>query len=171
MGIMQNRNLLIVAAGIGLAGLGLYLFFYTPLMNQLRALGSECRSLEGEVNEARNLIAIFKAQETDKRLVPESEVSSILKELTRQGNFSGINFSSVTPRTIEEGSEYRILPIEMELESGYESLGKFLGLLDDLEGNLVKVRDFNITPKNDEPNNLTTRLTINLYLAERKHAG
>ena len=167
---MQNRLFLIIAGGIGLIGLCLYLFFYAPLMSQLKVLRFECRSVETEVSQVRNSTALFKARDTDKRLVPESEVSSTLEELTRQGNFSGINFSSVTPRSIEE-SEHRILPIEMELESSYESLGKFLGLLDDLEGNLVKVRDFNVTPKSDNPGNLVTRLTINLYLAEEKHAG
>ena len=169
--MMQNRTFLIIAGGIGIAGLGLYLIFYVPLINQLRVLGPECRSIENEVNEARRLIAFFKARETGKILVPESEVSSILEELTRQGNFSGINFSSVTPRSIEEGLVHRVLPIEMELESTYESLGKFLGLLDDLEGNLMKVRDFNVVPKSDDPSNLTTRLTLNLYLTERKNAG
>lgn len=168
--MMQNRLLLIIAGAVASASLGLYLFFYVPLMSHLRVLGPQCRQIEAEVSKARNLIAAFKAQATDKVLIPESEVSATLEELTRQGNFSGITFSSITPRSIEE-LDHRILPIEMELESSYESLGKFLGLLDDLEGGLVKVRDFNITPKSDDPGKLQTRLAINLYLAEGKHAG
>lgn len=168
--MIQNRLFLIMAGAVAFSALSLYLFFYAPLMGQLKIRGSQCREFEAEVSKTRNLIGAFKAQETDKVLIPESEVSLTLEELTRQGNFTGVAFSSVTPRSIEE-SEHRILPIEMELESNYESLGKFLGVLDGLGGSLTKVRDFNVTSKSDDPGKLQTRLTINLYLAEGKHAG
>ena len=168
---MPNRLTLVIGAVVAAISLGLYLLAYAPLMRRLKIQGSECRIVEGEVNEARNLIAIFRARETDKTLILEKDVSATLEELTRQGNFIGINFISVTPRSIEEGTEHRILPIEMELESSYETLGKFLGLLDDMQGNLLKVRDFMVNPKSDDPHNLMTRLTVSLYLAERSHAG
>lgn len=157
---------------MGLA-MGVYLFFYAPLVRELKIHGSECKKTEAEVREARDLIARFKAKETEKTLIREAEVSLALEELTRQGNMAGINFVSVTPRSIEavEGEDYRILPLEMEIESSYEALGRFLGLLDDLRGSLFKVRDFMVTAKSGDSSKLVTQLTLNLYLSEPGRAG
>lgn len=157
---------IIVGAVLAAAGLVMYLTLYAPLAKRLKAGGLECQTVEGEVKEARNLIALFKAREIHKALIPEKEVPFTMEELTRQGNFIGVNFISVTPRSIEEKDTYRILPLVMELNSGYETLGKFLGLLDELEGNLLKVREFSVTPKAEDARYLKARLTVNLYLAE-----
>ena len=169
----MRKRWLLVAGGTALAMMvGLYLFLYGPLVQKLRIQSKECRMVEDEVRQARNLIAAFKAKETEKTLISEGEVSLALEELTRQGNLAGINFVSVTPRSVEgeEGRNYRILPLEMEIESSYEVLGQFLGLMDDLHGSLFKVREFNVTPKSGDLSKLVTQLTLNLYLSEANHA-
>ena len=96
-----------------------------------------------------------------------------MEELTRQGKSGGINFVSLTPGAVEdtEGREYRILPIEMEIESTYEALGHFLGLLDEMEKSLLKVQSFNVVTKGEDPSKIHTRLTVYLYLAKGPQGG
>jgi len=166
-----NRRLIVLSAGLAVAGIVLYLNLYAPLLTRFRTQGEACRLAEAEVTEARDLIAAFKAKEIEKTLIQEPQVSETLEEVTRTGNQVGITFASVTPHTPEEGEGHRVLPIEMELESSYEGLGQFLGELDDLKGSLITVRDFIITPKSEDPLKLTARLSLNLYLAEAEHAG
>ncbi len=160
-----------VAAGAALALVVLYLSLYAPLIHQLRVQGGACRLAEFEVNQARNVIQAFKAREIEKSLLSDAQVSETLEQITRHGNEIGVTFLVVTSHTPEEKENYRILPIDMELESAYESLGQFLGDLDDLKGSLITVKDFVVTSKKDDPLKLDTRLSLDLYLTEASHAG
>ena len=168
MRIPRNRLYLNLGMGGFILAIGLYFFLYGPLLKKLRVQGNECRTLEAEVLQARNLIALFKQRETQKTLISEKEVSQTIEEITREGNKLGINFVSVTPRTAMPvtGQTYQVMPIEMEIESTYQSLGEFLGLFDDLKGSLIKMSDFNVTKKGQQSENkILAVVTIHLYLA------
>ena len=54
----------------------------------------------------------------------------------------------------------------MELESKYDNLGIFLGLIDDLEKSLVTVKSFNIIPDKKDPVRLKTKVVVNVYLLD-----
>lgn len=171
MNFPGNRRLLGIGLGLLALGAVLYLRIYAPLLSRLHSRGDACRLAEAEVSEARDLITAFKAKEIEKTLIPESQVSEALEEVTRQGNQAGVTFLSVTPRSPEEGDGCRVLPIEMELGSSYEALGQFLGDLDDLKGSLITVRDFSVTPKGADSAELAARLALNFYLTEAELAG
>lgn len=174
MNFMKNRLRIGLGTGAALVLVFVYLIFYAPLMKRLATDAHACRLAEGEVKDARNMIQAFKAREIEKSLLSDLQVSDMLEQITRHGNQIGVTFLAVTSHTSEEGEHYRILPIDMELESAYESLGQFLGDLDDLKGSLITVKDFVVTPRKEDPLKLDTRLTLNVYLNELNealHAG
>ncbi len=167
MEFARERLVIIIACGVAIVALGLYLFLYGPLIGKLREAYLKCRAVETEAMDAREAIANLKTLETKKGLISEDEISLAIDELTRRGKSKGINFISMTPKKIEQSndSRYRTLPMEMEIESSYEALGVFLGLLDELEKSLVRVRSFNVTSDKEKGAKLNTRLVVDTCLS------
>ncbi len=164
-----SKQRLIITGVIAGISFSLYFFLYGPLISKKRAAYLECISIENEVIQARESIVPLKTANINKELITKEDITLAMDELTRQGRLKGINFFSITPREIEKAEYFscRILPIEMELQSTYENLGIFLGLLDNLEKNLVTVKAFNITlDKKDSPK-LKTKLVVNMYLLNK----
>lgn len=167
MELMRKQYKIAAVAVVTLLLFGYYLFLYRPLSRDLKAKAKECREIEGRVAAAR-ANSRTPGSETDKhKMISEEGVSAAIEEVTAQGKMLGVNFLSITSRQLEhlEGKPYRVLPIEMELESSYEALGKFLGSLDGLRRCLATVRTFETVPASDETIKLKTRFTVNLYVA------
>lgn len=167
LSLPKERRVPILAAVLGVAGLGIYFLFYAPLLGKLRVHGRECLRLENEVTQARSQIALLK-REGGARLIAEEEASLAMNEITRKGRLNGINFISITPRPPASPSDLpaRVLPVEMEIESNYELLGRFLGMLDELETSLATVAELSVTAKTEDAARLSARLTIHLCLKD-----
>jgi Tfp pilus assembly protein PilO len=137
-----------------------------PLMKELRKHYLECKSLEADVLDARNVITLVDKTYAERVLIKEKDISQAIDKLTRHGKLEGINFISINPKEIRKkaDSRYKILPIEMEIESGYEQLGAFLGSLDDLEKGLIKVKSLYVVPNKEDPSRLMTDLVVDMYL-------
>ena len=166
MELTKERFIIIIAGGVIIAVSGLYLFLYRPLINKLRGAHLECKAAEVEVLQTRGLTVSLKTEPSKKDLISEGDISLAIDELTRQGELEGINFISITLRQIKRHRAlYKILPIEIEIESTYEELGAFLGSLDDLGEALITVGSFNITPNKKGPERLRTKLVVNMHLA------
>ena len=166
MEITRQRLILVMSAGVAVVGLALFLFLYHPLMDKIKARYAECHTIEGEAAQARENTAKAREIARDKILISEEEVSPVIEELTKQGNLQGINFISLAPKDAEKykDSPYRILPIEIETESSYEALGKFLGFVDGLKSGLVTVGTFEVTSGEKDAAKLKAKLTVHLYL-------
>lgn len=167
MELMRDRYKMATAAVLTLLLFGYYLFFYLPLSRDLKAKAKECREIEDRVAAARADSRTPGRGMDERKMISEEGVSAAIEEVTAQGKMLGVNFHSITSRQLEhpEGKSYRVLPIEMELESGYEALGKFLGSLDGLRRCLATVRTFEAVPASEDTTKLKTKFTINLYLA------
>lgn len=167
--LSKEKIIVIVIAAICVIALGVYLVFYVPLMRQLKTQYLEYRSIENEVLECRNIIESAGRAYGERVLMTEEDTAAAIDELTRHGKLQGINFVSISPKEIkkEEGTQYKILPIGMEIESTYEQLGTFLGSLDELEKGLIKVEKFGIAPDKEDTSRLTTDLVVDIYLSGR----
>lgn len=169
MELTRQRILTLVLAGVLSTVFGLYAFLYRPLILKLRVRFLECQAAESEVATARNNIAILKTSQDAEKLIPPEKVSVAIDELTQQGRAKKVKFLSIIPQKIEKsGRPYEILPIEMETESSYESLGSFLGCLDELERSLVTIRSFDFSPKDKDPSKVKGRLVLHIYLSPRE---
>jgi len=156
---------LISAIGI----VGIYFVVFAPLIKQTSETYLKCSTIEDEVLKVRSIIKAAGEIEGRRVLVTEEEVSYINDEFTRYGKSKGVDFISIDPGEIqkEKGSDYKVLPVEIEMESTYKQLGAFLGSLDDLEKGLVTVEGFSIVPDPDDATKLITELTVNIYLSGR----
>ena len=172
MEFTKKRIALILAALGAAAGLGLIVLLYVPLVREMKARASESGDLEAQVMAIRSKIAQFKTETKAKPFISESDASVAIDELTQKGKSQEINFVSITPGVVEkkETETFQILPIEMELESGYQRLGTFLGSMQGLEKSLMTVKNFNVISDPEVPSKLNTKVTVNLYVTESSHA-
>ncbi len=168
MELTKERLIIIIGGAITLVALGTYFLLYAPLIRELRAKQLEFKTCETDVFNARNIIGSVKAGETKGVLITEQDIPFAIDELTRYGRLCVINFVSMTPKEIEKAkdSQYKILPIEMHIESSYKKLGVFLGSLSTLEKSLVTIRSFNVVTLKNDPSMLETGLVVEMYLTE-----
>ncbi|MBI2166730.1 MAG: type 4a pilus biogenesis protein PilO [Candidatus Omnitrophica bacterium] len=145
-----------------------FLFVYAPLRGELKRQSVDCLKIEHETAQARSQAASFRSQEVKNRFISEAEVSVALDEWARQAKLYRVQFLSLTPGPPqkEEGENYRVLPVELVTESGYEGLGRFLGALDEIRKGIVTVGDFAVKSGQKDPARLEARLTLLLHLAE-----
>ncbi len=168
MELTKSRLFIIIGGAITIILLGVFSLLYAPLIRDLREKNLECKMCETDLFDARNLIESVKTTEVKGTLIAEEEIPFTIEELTRQGRLTGINFISVTPKEIEKpkDSQYRILPIEVRIESSYKKLGLFLGSLGKLEKSLVTIRSFNAVTLKENPSMLKTKLVVNMHLTK-----
>lgn len=150
----------------------IYLILFFPAMKELHARYVDCRSCEGQVANARNLIeSVSKLdKETGARmLISEKEAASGIDEFTKYSKSLGINFLSIKPGniTIPEGMPCKILPINMEIEATGEQFVRFVGSIDELKKAIVTVRSLNIAPDKENERKLKVDIVIDMYLSLR----
>ena len=166
---IPKKHLAVALGGAVLgAGLLLYFLFYQPLLSKLRSQASACLTAETLAANAQRQALLFRGVGLEKALIPENEITAALNELTRRGRLLGIQFVSVTPGKIEDeaGKSYRLLPIETEIDSRYEKLAAFLGMLEVLEKGLVTVGSFTVVPDPEDPARVRTRAQLRLHLTK-----
>jgi len=107
------------------------------------------------------------------RILPmEKNIAQGIHELKKHGKAKEIKFISITPQELKEDSDtgYKILPVEMKIESTHEQLAVFLGSLDDFDKGLVKVVSFNIVPDEADPTKSLTDLAVHMYFSGKANA-
>ena len=147
----------------------LYTVIYGPLIKKAGGKYSECVSVEKRVHEARRLIESAGKAYGDMVLMTEKESAVAISDLTNHGNKMGVNFISITPGDIakEPGFKYKILPIEIVVEAKDEKLAAFMGSLDELKRNIIKIKNFDIVPDKFDRTYLRAKFTLEVYLSAR----
>jgi Tfp pilus assembly protein PilO len=172
---MKEKPLIAVLATAALVALAVYFFFFAPLIKESRARHSEYKSLESELSRARDMIKFAGKTRADKVLLTAADVSVVIDELARCGKSTGVNLVALRPQEIigadQAWPECDILPIDMEIESTYEQLGRFLGALDKLQKGLIKVKSFTVLPGGEYRARLKTKLVADIYFLKRKPNG
>jgi len=170
MEMTKDKLIKIIFGAAAIVIIGTYLFLYRPLIGKLKVQHLKCRTIESETEQAREAAATL--QKKDKKtILNEADVSAAIDELTRLAKSKDINLISTTPLQIKGKEDlYKILPIEVEIESVYEDLGVFLGSLDKLEKSLATIDSFGVVPDKEKPLNLRTKLVINIYLVSGEYA-
>lgn len=162
---LGRREVLIGGVAIVVIAFFLCFFVYLPLGSRIRKAGRELKVIEGELEMVKGTIETVGSH--GKRSLPtQEEISIAIDELTRRGRDLGINFISISPQKIEEIQDlpYGFLPIRMELESGYEDLGRFLGALEGLEESVVTIGGFEIERDERILPKVRTKLEAKMYL-------
>lgn len=98
-------------------------------------------------------------EELNARLESPLLISAVLEELGRIGEENGVYFKSVEPSGTEtEGS----VAMKVVLDGQYQGIGKFLGILDQLDTALIRVKNYNLKSQ-DVTAPLAMNLEIELY--------
>jgi len=171
IGFVKKKILYVIPAAALVFSLGVYFVLFAPLLVELQDAYVECRSCENDVIETRNVIGSAGAVPGSRVLRTEEDVDHVIDELTRHGRLKGVNIVSMSPLRVRKetikGAQYKVLPVEMELESTYKQLAVVLGELDDLKKGLVKIESFDVKPDEADPSKFITGLVVDIYLSAR----
>lgn len=160
-----KRFFIAITAALTFIAFILAISVYMPLGAKLRKASREMKAIEGELEIVRG--AIEAGESYGKRSLPtQGGLSIAIDELTRRGRDLGINFISISPQGIEEVQDlpYALLPIRMELKSGYGDLGRFLGALERLKESAVTMRSFEIEKDERTLPKVRTKLVAEMYI-------
>jgi hypothetical protein len=165
--LTQEQTLIAMTAAAMAAILLALLIFYAPLIKKLKASHEECVLREKEVLDARGRIKSAGQIPVEKALVTEDDIALAIDELTEHGRSMGINFISLKPGEITDAKEpqYKVLPIDMEIESKDQQFSDFLGELDGLRRSLIKVKSFDLTLGKEGRPGVNARVAVDMYLA------
>jgi len=162
MELQKTRTVKLVLLGIAAAGL-LYVYFGTaflPITHRARAaeiaaLEEEQQQLELRLNQARRLAAglpelevaharLTRQWELARELLPdETEIASLLQEVSFRGQESGVEFTLFKPEPLVSRGFYSEKPVEIRIEGGYHQIARCLNGLAQMD-RIVHVRDLDI---------------------------
>ena len=162
MPFSANKNTWFSLAVLGAAVL---LLVYLPLLAQVRKKGNELNGLTDRLRASEAELAGVSGDAGGKRIIPESGASALVDRITREGKNCLLDFKSIAQKEIrpfEDG--YRVLPLQLEIEAGFEQLGVFLEKLDNMEEGIVSVDSFQILRDERLLPKVSALLNLNLYL-------
>jgi type IV pilus assembly protein PilO len=132
-----SSKILLLALLLVLIGAGYYTLFHSPLTEQIEQTQGQQLQLREQLKQANDLQAKFLAlrEELETRkaseqqllriLPPRAEIASMLADLNRLAELSGLSIESVEPRPEMEAPYYYKIPVTLRLSGRYHQLAKF----------------------------------------------
>jgi len=160
------RKLKILYACCVLSGLIILIFVYRPLMTNLHDASNRLCKSQTELLNQHNTIASLENSNVKRKVMRQNEVPLAIAELTDKGRYLGLNFSSISPRQLQETTQagIRKLPINFTIESEYKNVGQFLAYVEGFSCSIVEVKSLSIHPRENNLPKLNVELVLNLYV-------
>lgn len=150
----------------------LYGFFFTTILPftfkaraaEVNQAQFEIEDLSADVAKARAAVANLPALEREcaevhqrweemSDLLPTSkEIASLLSKVTMAGQESGIHFALFQPGAPREQEFYTVYPVQLRVEGGYHSVGRFLAEVANLD-RIVNIVDLNMSAMEPDKQN------------------
>lgn len=156
-----------MAAG-AVAGLLLCWAVYLPLCLAIRSESLRRNGLRTEMVQARDLLDLVR-QGKVRSLPAQQSLPDLLAQLHVQAKKFQVNILGISPGKADTGSPDRpiLLPIELQLEGEYRSIGQFLGSLRaEPSLGMVTVRHLHIGREDRLLPRLHAQLSIDLALQQ-----
>ncbi|OIN95961.1 hypothetical protein AUJ66_07785 [Candidatus Desantisbacteria bacterium CG1_02_38_46] len=159
--------LILPTAGV----IALFIFISRPKFKEIKKLSDEIVKANEELQETQKIARmkdklieeINKLRESiiyyERRIPGEKATSWLLIELSRVARQTGIKYASITPQPEEKKELYIRVPIKIEIQCGYHSLGKFLSKIENSQ-RFMDVDDIVISP--DAANPLKHRVSMKI---------
>ena len=149
-----------------LSGLIILIFVYRPLMIKLRDAKSRLHEVETKLLNRRSAIAASIKSNLKGKIMQRNEVPLAIAELTEKGRYLGLNFSSISPKQLQETAQAGIqrLPLIFTIESEYKDIGQFLAYVEEFPRSITEVESLSIHPRDDNLPILSVELVLNLYV-------
>ncbi len=175
---IKENLFMVIIGGTVISALGLYLLVFSPLLAKIEKGSKEYTKIEADIFRSRAIIESAKKIKTTRTLLTEkhSDILQPINELSKREKLEKINFVSICRKDKDTGGgkkrkkrrkkkgPYKVLPIEMILESTYEDLGTFFEEVDELDQGVVSIANFTIIPFQEKPVQLRTTLELDMYL-------
>lgn len=151
----SKKILILIGILCVLAGLYFYLF-HIPMQNEMRVLKAELDKLMKELNEGKMItrdLEKFKGQieklnveltDALTQLPNEKEIPELLKNISRLGKESNLEFTLFRPKTEEPQQFYAKVPIDLVVVGSYHNIGTFFDKIGKLP-RIINVVDFSMT--------------------------
>jgi type IV pilus assembly protein PilO len=159
---------------MSLAAGGVYHFKLSESLVKLEEKRTEeedlMRSYEDKAFQAANL-ELLKAQMVEmessfgalvRQLPSDTEVPGLLEDISQLGVESGLEFNSIGLGSEQNVEFYSALPIKINVEGGYHSLGNFISGIAALP-RIVTLHDFSLSPINGNPSLLNMTVVAKTY--------
>lgn len=176
----QTTVLIILVSLIGLVIY--YWLFMQPQLVRLADVFARMRSTRADLKAAGSDIARIdqfknniraykeKVDQYEKRLPVETEIPSLLEDLSNMAKSSNIKIVGITPVTKFLGEEkigkdqiYREMPISINAKSGYHELGQFLSNLENAD-RFMKVTGIDIRSNKASPRRHDVELVVSTFI-------
>jgi len=160
------RKLHILYACCVFSGLIILIFAYRPLMIRLHDAANRLHEVETKLLNQRGAIAASERSDVKGEMMRQNEVPLAIAELTEKGRDLGLNFSSISPRQLQETTQagIRKLPINFTIESEYKNVGQFLAYVEGFSRSIAEVESLSIRPRENNLPKLSVELLLNLYV-------
>lgn len=159
-------KVLVLCVCCALLGLIILIFVYRPLMIKLHNAASRLHEVETKLLNQRGAIAASKKSDVKGGMIQRNEVPLAIAELTEKGRYLGLNFTSISPKQLQETTQadIRKLPISFTIESEYKNVGQFLAYVEEFSRSIAEVESLSIRPRENNPPKLSVELVLNLYV-------
>jgi type IV pilus assembly protein PilO len=133
----SSSKILLLALMLALIGAGYFVALHSPLTEEIQAAESQRRTLEADLTKAKTLERQFLAlrQQLEQRklmeaeyvriLPPSAEMASMLADLNRVAELSGLTIRVVEPRAEVPEDYYVKIPVNLAVSGRYHQLAKF----------------------------------------------
>jgi len=170
---MMHRVLIFAGTVVLIVGLYIWLV-YIPKTGEITTIKSELDRLERNIEIARVRAKNLKRLEADlvkaqgdlkvaiKLLPTTSEIPSLLKNITKLGNDSNLEFLLFSPEKQVSKEFYVEIPVSIELLGSYHDVAIFFDKVGNLD-RIVNVVDLNMIPTKELSTTLKTSCKATTY--------
>lgn len=143
---LDNKIKIVIALVLIIAPIALFYFFmYSPNVQKIQGLETRKTGLEAEIKKAKEAAGQLKKVEEDKAkteelfketatLLPkDKEIPALLRNISDLGKGAGLDFLSFKPGAEAPKDFYAEIPIDMQIDGPYHSMGYFLDQVSKLE--------------------------------------
>jgi type IV pilus assembly protein PilO len=133
----SSSRILLLALLLVLLGAAYYSLFHGPLTEEIDAAQAQKAQLDEQLRGAKELQARFlklreeleqrklAEQELVRVLPPRAEIATMLAELNRLGELSGLSIQTVEPQGEQADQFYYRIPVNLAVSGKYHQLAKF----------------------------------------------
>jgi len=155
--------------------IALFIFLSRPLFKEMKSLNSQIEGAKVKLTDLQRtaatkdkliqeISAMHEAIEYYKRRIPgEKGTPWLLMELSRVARETGVRYLSISPQPPQKIESYIVIPIDLQIKSGYHNFGKFLSKVESSQ-RFMAVEYFTLTPDASNPLKHGINLRISTFM-------
>jgi type IV pilus assembly protein PilO len=177
----SSSKVLLLALLLVMIGAGYYSSLHGPLTEEIDAAAAQRVALEDKLTKARDLQQRFlqlreelevrktAEQELVRVLPPRAEIASMLADLNRLAELSGLTMEAVEPSSEQAEQFYVRIPVNLAVSGKYHQLAKFFYNVSRLQ-RAINMENIVIAPPRDKQDEIILKVRVLATTFRRKDA-